>query len=71
MSALSEESAGVEDELLALECRVAFLNMACLALSERGEETRIFDNKAWEGLFYWTQDLESIIHKLNAMTRQK
>ena len=65
MSALNEEPAGIVDELLAIECRVAFLNMACLALSEQREENRVFDNKAWEGLFYWTQDLEALIHELN------
>lgn len=71
MSALCQVPVTILDELTRLECRVAFLNMAFLAIYAMPEGDRRVDAKAWEGLYYWTQDIEDSLRELNELTRQE
>lgn len=59
----------VVDELWGVECRVAFLKTAICALSELGENDypALTGQKTWQGLFYWTQDLEDLLRRLNEL----
>ena len=59
----------VVDSLPEMEARIAFLSAACLAISEKPDGD-IPDAKAWEGLFYWTADMEAMLRKLNQMTEE-
>lgn len=43
-----------------LHARLSFLSLAVLAISDFGERNDISDTPAWEGLFYFTQDLLDI-----------
>lgn len=62
-----EVSVDVVDEMLRIEYRVAFLSDAFLALSERPNHDITLSRKGLEGLFYWTQDLEDMLRRLNAL----
>ena len=64
-----EVPADVPDEMLRIECRVAFLSAAICAISELGEIDLYAQTgqKVWQGLFYWTQDLEMMLRRLNEM----
>lgn len=70
MSAMCEVPVRVVDELPGVECRVAFLSAACQALCEQPELARGVTQKAWEGLFYWTLDLEAMLRELNEQVSQ-
>lgn len=67
MSAMCKVPAEVTDELWGVECRVAFLKAAICALSEleEGDLHAQTAPKTWQGLFYWTQDLEDLLRRLN------
>ena len=68
MSAAHELPIVVADELFSLECRVAFLKTACFAVGELPHgDFGLADAKAWQGLYYWTQDLEDMIRKMNEL----
>lgn len=70
MSAMCEVPADVTDALPGLECRAAFLRAAICAISELGEIDLHAQTgqEVWQGLFYWTQDLEGMLRRLNEMT---
>lgn len=72
MSAMCEVPVYVVDELPGVECRIAFLGAACGALSSLNENTldAMTGKKVWEGLFYWTQDLEAMLRDLNERVSQ-
>ncbi len=55
------------DEMDRVECRIAFLGAACGAFSmlNENELDAMAGKKVWEGLFYWTQDLEDMLHRMN------
>lgn len=40
-----------------LHARLSFLSLAVLAIGEYSEHGGVSDTSAWEGLFYFTQDL--------------
>ena len=67
MSARREVPADVVDEIDRMECRVAFLSDVFLAVSERPEDALALSRKGWQGLFYWTQDLEDMLRRLNKL----
>lgn len=59
----------IADELPRVECRVAFLKAACFAIGELSDADLVLaDAKAWLRLYYWTQDLEDMLHRLNKLT---
>ena len=62
-----EVPADVVDELPHVECRIAFLGAACGAFSILNESdlNAMTSKKVWEGLFYWTQDLEKMLREMN------
>lgn len=43
-----------------LHARISFLSLAVLAIGEYAEHGGVSDTSAWEGLFYFTQDLLDI-----------
>lgn len=59
----------VVDEMDRMEARVAFLSAACGAFSilNEVELNGMSGKKVWEGLFYWTQDLEEMLRRLNEL----
>ena len=63
----------VVDELPYIEARVAFLNAACGALSSLNESdlAAFGRSKTWEGLFYWLDDLETMLKRLNHLAEGK
>ena len=67
MNAMRKVPVDVVDELPRVECRIAFLGAAICAISELGEIDRHAQTgpKVWQGLFYWTQDLEDMLRRLN------
>ena len=68
MSAAHEIPVEVADVLFSLECRVTFLKTACFAVGELPKgDFALADGKAWQGLYYWTQDLEDMIRKMNEL----
>ena len=68
MNALREMPVEIADELPGVECRVAFLKAACFAIGELSDADLVLaDAKAWLGLYYWTQDLEDMLHRLNTL----
>lgn len=69
MSGMCEVPVEVADELFGVECRAAFLKVAAFALSELPEADFQAHSmpKVWQGLFYWTQDLEDMLRRLNEM----
>lgn len=69
MSALREVPVDVVDEMDRVECRVAFLSDVFLAVSEKPENDVALSRKGWQGLFYWTQDLEDMLRRLNELVR--
>lgn len=71
MSAMCEVPVDVVDEMRRMECRVAFLNDALLAVSEKPEHDATLSRKGWEGLFYWTSDLEDMLRRLNELANQE
>ena len=67
MSAMREVPVDVVDEMDRMEARVAFLSDVFLAISERPENDVALSRRGLEGLFYWTQDLEDMLRRLNEM----
>lgn len=67
MSAMREVPVDVLDEMDRVECRVAFLSDAFQVVSERPEDGFALSRKGLEGLFYWTQDLEDMLRRLNEL----
>ena len=69
MSAMREVPVDVLDEMDRMEARIAFLGAAICAISELGEGDQHAQTgpKVWQGLFYWTQDLEDILRRLNEL----
>lgn len=69
MSAMCQVPVEVADELFGAECRVSFLNAAIFALSELPEADfqAHSSSKVWQGLFYWTRDLEDLLRRLNEL----
>lgn len=65
MSAMREVPVEVVDEMGRVECRVAFLSDVFQVVSERPEDDLALSRKGLEGLFYWTQDLEEMLRRLN------
>ena len=67
MKLMCEAPVDVVDELPGVECRIAFLGAACGAFSILNESdlNAMTSKKVWEGLFYWTQDLESMLREMN------
>lgn len=65
MSAMREVPVEVLDEMDRMEARVAFLSDVFQVVSERPEDDLVLSRKGLEGLFYWTQDLEGILRRLN------
>ena len=67
MSAMREVPVDVVDEMDRMESRIAFLGAACGAFSILNESdlNAMTSKKVWEGLFYWTQDLESMLRGMN------
>lgn len=65
MSAMREVPVEVLDEMERMEARVAFLSDVFQVVSERPEDDLVLSRKGLEGLFYWTQDLEGILRRLN------
>lgn len=57
---MSEEFSHIDDALYQLEARTAFINTAMQAISEADPST-YSNRKAWEGLFYITQDILNLI----------
>lgn len=51
-----------------LHARLSFLSLATLAISEYSERNDISDAPAWEGLFYFTEDLLDITSALMEKT---
>ena len=73
MSAMCEVPVDVVDEMEGMECRVAFLSAAICAISEL-EEVDLHaqtGTKVWQGLFYWTQDLEMMLRRLNELANSE
>lgn len=67
MSAMREVPVDVLDEMDRVECRVAFLSDVFQVVSERPEDGFVLSRKGLEGLFYWTQDLEDMLRRLNEL----
>ena len=67
MKIMCEVPADVVDELPHVECRIAFLGAACGALAALDEASldAMTGTSVWEGLFYWTQDLEKMLREMN------
>ena len=67
MKIMCEVPADVVDELPHMECRIAFLGAACGALAALDEASldAMTGKRVWEGLFYWTQDLERMLREMN------
>ena len=65
MSAMREVPVEVVDEMERVEARVAFLSDVFQVVSERPEDDPALSRKGLEGLFYWTQDLEEMVRRLN------
>lgn len=65
MSAMREVPVEVLDEMERMEARVAFLSDVFQVVSERPEDDLALSRKGLEGLFYWTQDLEEMVRRLN------
>lgn len=63
----------VVDEMDRMECRIAFLGAACGAFSllNEGDLDAMTGKKVWEGLFYWTQDLEDMLRRLNELAHHE
>lgn len=51
-----------------LHARLSFLSLAVLAISDYSERNDVPDAPAWEGLFYFTQDLLDISSALMKKT---
>lgn len=62
---LSEHPSDISTQLHA---RLSFLSLAALAISEYSERNDVSDTPAWEGLFYFTQDLLDISSALMEKT---
>jgi len=71
MSAMREVPVDVLDEMDRVECRVAFLSDVFQVVSERPEDDFALSRKGLEGLFYWTQDLEGVLRRLNELVNSK
>lgn len=56
----------IQNHLDELECRAAFLSDATCAISERDSGPEM-SQKSAVGLFYWTSDLEKMIHELREL----
>lgn len=71
MSAMCEVPVDVVDEMDRMESRIAFLGAACGAFSILNESDldAMAGKKVWEGLFYWTQDLEDMLRRLNEQVK--
>ena len=67
MSGMREVPVDVVDEMDRVECRVAFLSDVFRVVSEKPEDDLALSRKGLEGLFYWTQDLEDMLRRLNEM----
>lgn len=67
MSAMREVPVDVLDEMDRVECRGAFLSDVFQVVSERPEDGFALSRKGLEGLFYWTQDLEDMLRRLNQL----
>ena len=67
MSAMCEVPVEVVDEMDRMEARVAFLSDVFQVVSERPEDDLALSRKGLEGLFYWTQDLENMLRRLNQL----
>ena len=69
MRFMREVPVDVVDEMDRMEARIAFLGAAICAISELGEDDQHAQTgpKVWQGLFYWTQDLEDMLRRLNEM----
>ena len=69
MSAMREVPVAVADELPGVEARVAFLRAALCAIAEMGEDDAYAQTgpEVWRGLFFWTQDLEDMLRRLNEL----
>ena len=67
MRFMHEVPVDVVDEMDRMEARVAFLSDVFLAISERPENDVALSRRGLEGLFYWTQDLEDMLRRLNEM----
>lgn len=65
MNAMREVPVEVVDEMERMEARVAFLSDVFQVVSERPEDDPALSRKGLEGLFYWTQDLEEMVRRLN------
>lgn len=59
--------AKIHDELPVLEAEISFINAASMALSILSEgDFEVFATaKAWEGLGYWTADIERRLREMN------
>lgn len=73
MSFMREVPVDVVDEMDRMESRVAFLCAACGAFSllNEGDRDAMAGKKVWEGLFYWTQDLEEMLRRLNELVHHE
>ena len=67
MSFMREVPVEVVDEMDRMEARVAFLSDVFQVVSERPEDNLALSRRGLEGLFYWTQDLEGMLRRLNEM----
>ena len=67
MSFMREVPTEVLDEMDRVEARVAFLSDVFQVVSERSEDDRALSRRGLEGLFYWTQDLEDMLRRLNQL----
>lgn len=54
-----------------LECKTAFLSVACMAISALPPLDCAVDKKAWTGLYLWTLDLETQTRELNELAQQE
>jgi len=64
---MREVPVDVLDEMDRMEARVAFLSDVFQVVSERPEDDLALSRRGLEGLFYWTQDLENMLRRLNEM----
>lgn len=67
MSFMREVPTDVLDEMDRMEARVAFLSDVFQVVSERPEDDCALSRRGLEGLFYWTQDLEDMLRRLNQL----
>lgn len=69
MNGMCQVPVEVVDELFGVECRAAFLKVAVFALSGLPEADFYAHNtsKVWQGLYYWTQDMEELLRRLNKL----